>query len=202
MNIGEELVGDYLQFIEGCEFVRKNLHTKDVQGEIDVVGINIERKTVFLCEVAIHLATGLQYVLNKRPNNINKLTEKFSKDILYARKYFPEKDGFNHRFMLWTPIVKTPVNKTNKELQELTDIILGKPSKTQYNQSLDVETVQSNIRKKFNTDIELIINDVFLKKMEELREYARSQTEELKSPVLRLYQIEEKLKKHVIGRLT
>ena len=96
MNIGEELVDDYLQFIKGCEFVQKNLYTADVQGEIDVVGINLKTKTVYLCEVAIHLPTGLQYNQNSRPNNVKKLVEKFSKDIEYARTYF---SGYSHRFM-------------------------------------------------------------------------------------------------------
>jgi hypothetical protein len=35
VNIGEELVGSYLQHIRGCDFIQKNLFIPDVQGEID-----------------------------------------------------------------------------------------------------------------------------------------------------------------------
>ena len=36
---GEELVGEYLRHIRGCEFVQYNLQTSEVQGEIDVIGL-------------------------------------------------------------------------------------------------------------------------------------------------------------------
>ena len=98
-NLGEEIVAAYLQYIKGCEFIQQNLYTPDVQGEIDVVGIDLETKTIYVCEVAIHLATGLYYV----PSNVIKLTEKFSKDIEYANKYFPD---YTRQFMLWSPIVR------------------------------------------------------------------------------------------------
>ena len=90
INIGEEIVAAYLQHIKGCEFIQQNLYTPDVQGEMDVVGIDLETKTIYVCEVAIHLITGLQYVKDSQPNNINKLTEKFSKDSEYTNKYFPD----------------------------------------------------------------------------------------------------------------
>ena len=92
-NLGEEIVAAYLQYIKGCEFIQQNLYTPDVQGEIDVVGIDLETKTIYVCEVAIHLVTGLYYV----PSNVIKLTEKFSKDIEYANKYFPD---YTRQFML------------------------------------------------------------------------------------------------------
>lgn len=58
MNIGEEIVAAYLQYVKHCEFIQQNLFTPDVQGEIDVVGINLEPKEIYVCEVAIHLTTG------------------------------------------------------------------------------------------------------------------------------------------------
>ncbi|WP_279147231.1 hypothetical protein [Photobacterium carnosum] len=36
-NPGEELVGEYLKHILGCDFVEYNLYTPNIQGEIDVV---------------------------------------------------------------------------------------------------------------------------------------------------------------------
>jgi Holliday junction resolvase-like predicted endonuclease len=72
INLGEEIVAAYLQYIKGCEFIQQNLYTPDVQGEIDVVGIDLETKSIYVCEVAVHLITGLQYVKGGQPNNINK----------------------------------------------------------------------------------------------------------------------------------
>jgi hypothetical protein len=77
-NIGETLVGDYLKVILGCDFVEFNLYTPDVQGEIDVVGINAKAKKIYICEVATHLVTGLMYVnpQDKTPDNVDRLSKK------------------------------------------------------------------------------------------------------------------------------
>lgn len=176
MNLGEELVAAYLEHIKGCEFVQKNLYTPDVQGEIDVVGIDLERKALYVCEVAIHLQTGLQYVKERKPNNVAKITDKFSKDIDYANKYFPD---YEKHFMLWTPVIK----KTKKT--------------TKHSQERDLAEIENNILSKFGVDIEFIINEEFLSCLDELREYAGRETKALQSPVLRLLQIEEHLKKHI-----
>lgn len=175
MNLGEELVAAYLEHIKGCQFIQQNVYTPDVQGEIDVVGIDLKTKSIYVCEVAIHLTTGLLYVKNGKPNNVGKLTEKFSKDIEYANKYFPE---YQKHFMLWSPIVKNS-KKTSK-----------------HNQIKDLEVIQENLRRKYEVEIDFIINEKFLECLDELREFARDTTKELKSPVLRLMQVEEYLKKH------
>ena len=60
MNIGEEICGEWLRHIKGCDFVQYNVQTHDAQGEIDVIGINLDERIVYACEVAIHLITGLQ----------------------------------------------------------------------------------------------------------------------------------------------
>ncbi|KAA3647123.1 MAG: hypothetical protein DWQ07_06400 [Chloroflexi bacterium] len=176
INVGEEIVSAYLEYIKGCEFVQRNLYTPDVQGEIDVVGIDLETKSLYVCEVAIHLQTGLQYVKNSQPNNVNKLTDKFSKDIEYANRYFPD---YEKHFMLWTPIIKK-AKETSKHSQEK-----------------DLVEIQRNIDRRFDLQIIFVVNDKFLSYLNELREFARTETKELKSPVLRMLQVEEYLKKHV-----
>jgi len=175
-NIGEEIVGTYLQYIRGCEFVQYNLYTPDVQGEIDVIGINIRERTICICEVAIHLITGLQYVKDKRPDNVKRFLMKFNKDIAYARKYFQD---FKQIFMLWSPIVKNQ----------------GDGAK--YNQLNDVLAIQQQLGQTHDVQLELIVNHRFEECLSELRAYARKETKELKSPVLRLMQIDEKLKTHL-----
>ena len=176
LNIGEEIVAAYLQYIKGCEFIQQNLYTTDVQGEIDVVGIDLESKAIYVCEVAVHLITGLQYVKGNQPNNINKITEKFSKDIVYTEKFFPD---YTKHFMLWSPIIK----------------VSGGNAK--FNQMADIEKITENIQMKYGVTLECIINEKFADCLAELRKFAKFETKELKSPVLRLMQVEEYLKKHL-----
>ena len=64
-NIGEEICGEYLNHILKCDFVSYNILTPGVQGEIDVVGIDLTNKIIYVCEVATH-TQGLLYVTNKR----------------------------------------------------------------------------------------------------------------------------------------
>jgi hypothetical protein len=177
-NTGEELVGEYLKWCCKCEFVEYNLNTKDVQGEVDVIGLNIAKHEVYVCEVAIHLETGLQYVngKTKRPDNVAKLTTKFSKDYKYVEKYFP---GWTVKLMFWSPIIKNqkPTSKTN--------------------QKRDLEAIRSNIKNKFGVELDMIVGKKFQECLDQLRGVAAEKTRELKSPVMRMLQIEEKLKKHL-----
>ena len=175
-NVGEEIVSNYLQFIKNCAFLQRNLYTPDVQGEIDVVGINIKEKQIYICEVAIHLITGLRYVKGARPNNVNKLVDKFTKDIAYANRYFA---GYQKHITLWSPIVK------------------NQSSSSKYNQLSDVQEIKRQIQERFGIEIELIINEKFYDCLKELRNFAKSQTKELKSPILRTFQIEEYTNKHI-----
>jgi BMFP domain-containing protein YqiC len=82
------------------------------------------------------------------------------------------------RFMLWSPIVKNQVG-------------------AKYNQTDDVEKVKNEILERFQVKLDVVCNKDYMDCLNELRQYARTETKELKSPVLRLFQIEEKLKKHL-----
>ena len=62
INVGEQLVSSYLRYIRKCEFTQMNLYTVEAQGEIDVVGINLKDRKVYVCEVAIHLRTCFEIV--------------------------------------------------------------------------------------------------------------------------------------------
>ena len=172
MNIGEELVAAYLQHAAGCEFIQQNLYTIESQGEIDVVGLNLKERKVFVCEVAIHLTTGLQYTSAKRPNNIKKLTDKFKRDIDYTKKYLPD---FAATYMLWSPVVK------------------ARKGESEYDQMKHLEQVKENIAKEREVELQLVINTEFASRLAELRLIARKTTSNLKSPVMRMLQIEEQL---------
>ena len=175
-NIGEEIAGEYLKVIKGCEFIEYNLHTPDVQGEIDVIGIDAKNKKLYICEVATHLVTGLQYVKNGKPDNVQRFLKKFRKNIPYAEKYFPD---YERHFMLWSPVVK------------------DQKATAKHNQLRDVNEIRDRLKEEFGYELILMINAEYQHCLDELRLFAARETKELKSPVLRLMQIEEKLQKHL-----
>jgi len=180
-NIGEAIVGAYLQHIRNCEFVQYNLHPPDVQGEIDVIGINTRERIIYVCEAAVHLITGLQYVKERRPDNIARFLKKFEKDIEYARKYFGD---YRQVFMLWSPIVK------------------NQRDGAKYNQVRDVEEIQRRLGEVHGVQLELVINERFAQCLADLRAFARNQSQELMSPVMRLMRIEEKLTMHLARKVS
>lgn len=176
MNFGEELCGEWLRHIRGCEFIQYNLQMSHTHGEIDVIGLNLVERTVYVCEVAVHLTTGLQYVKDRRPDNVARLIAKFSKDIEWARGRFPD---YRHVFMLWSPIVK------------------GRTENPVYNQVGHVQEVERTILSETGVALELVINDAFLRAIEDLRAFAGKQSKELDSPVMRLLQVEAYLRRHL-----
>jgi len=179
-NIGEEIAGAYLKACLGCDFLEFNLQTPDIQGEIDVVGIKVKERVLYVCEVATHV-DGLMYVDRRtnQPDNVDRLVRKFTKDIAYARKHFTD---YQHVFMLWSPVVRqsSPTAK--------------------HNQMADLADITSRIATQSGIEIRLIVNEKYQECLDALREYAATETKHLKSPVLRLMQIEEKLKKHLSKR--
>jgi hypothetical protein len=161
-NPGEELVGSYLRAALECDFVEYNLSTYFTQGEIDVIGISSAKRTVYLYEVATHLETGLQYVRERRPDNVNRFVKKFEKDIRYATTYFSE---FKKEFMLWSPIVKS-----SKE-------------GSIYNQVADIEQIKRIVKEKYGVELKIIINEEYMKCIKRLREAVMKRTDEMKTPI-------------------
>ncbi|QOR66009.1 hypothetical protein IM538_19845 [Cytobacillus suaedae] len=179
MNIGEEIVAAYLEYIKSCDFVQRNLYTKDVQGEIDVVGVNLKDNIAYVCESTTHLTTGLLYVgKDNKSNNIQKLYDKFSKDIEYAQKYLPE---YEKHYMLWSPIVKD--NKTTLENSQI----------------YQLGVVKEMIEENYGVKLELIINEKYKEFLQVLRKYSKRETKALQSPIMRYLQIEEYLERHLLN---
>ena len=169
-NTGEEIVAEYLKHIKHCNFVETNIPTIAMQGEIDVIGINLDNNEIYTCEVAVHLVTGLRY-----PDNVKRIVRKFSKDIEYVNNKFP---NYTHYFMLWSPIVKSA----------------GLTAKN--NQMNDVDEIVKIIKDEYDIDLEIVINNDYYDCLFELREYASKETKALGS-FMRYLQIEESLKKHL-----
>ena len=176
MNIGEEICGEWLRHVEECEFIQYNLKTPDVQGEIDVIGLNMKTRTVYACEVAIHLTTGLQYVKDNQPDNVPRLTAKFRKDVAYVRSNF---EGYCQRFMFWSPVVR------------------NQKAGAKHNQLAHAAEIAKIIESEFQVKIELTINWKFDEALKALRKKAGEMSKELNSSVMRYLQIEERLKSHL-----
>jgi len=174
-NLGEEICGEYLKYILNCEFVTYNVTNPDIQGEIDVIGINLEQKMIYVCEVAVH-TSGLQYVSNSRPDDYNRFAAKFDKDIAYAQKYF---NNYTIKPMIWSPIVR----------------VSGENAK--YNTLAELNRVVDYVNEKYNLELKLIINEKFFEAINALKEYTDKETSEFKSNVMRMFQIERSLDKHL-----
>jgi hypothetical protein len=174
-NLGEEICGEYLKYILNCEFITYNVTNPDIQGEIDVIGINLQKKMIYICEVAVH-TSGLQYVTDKRPDDYNRFMAKFEKDIDYAKKYFSDYEIIP---MLWSPIVKISSEKAK------------------YNTFIELENVRKDIKEKYKLNLELVINQKYFDYLNQLKEFASKETAELKSNVMRMFQIEKSLERHL-----
>lgn len=164
-NVGEELVGAYLRYIHNCDYIEYNVKYTDDAGELDVLGIDIKNKKIYLCEVAIHLTTGLQYNSNKAKNS-KRIFEKFLRAKKYADEYFKD---YKCNFQLWSPIVK---KSQNEALNETTKQLKNK-----------------------NIELTSIINAQFTEAINRLQAYASEKTSAFNTPAMRTLQILAYLKK-------
>ncbi|HEV7616169.1 MAG TPA: hypothetical protein VGO36_08060 [Solirubrobacterales bacterium] len=113
-DIGESLVGAYMRHVEKCSIVTYNNFFPDRQGEIDVVAVRPAKKkraarTVFLCEVTIHI-DGMDAEMAARvPGKMERLRE-------FAESTFP---GEDHVFQWWSPRVpKGPRTTAFEDLKQ------------------------------------------------------------------------------------
>ncbi len=124
-DIGEYIVGAYLKLIENCDFVDYNVRPPGggLKGleELDVLGLNFQKSTAYLCEVTTHIR-GLLYKNNEE--TIRRITQKHLRQKNYARKYLA--NFSNHIFMFWSPVVPEGYLTQNlKNIQGLELVING-----------------------------------------------------------------------------
>ncbi|MFQ5581627.1 MAG: hypothetical protein ACE5F3_03245 [Mariprofundaceae bacterium] len=115
-DIGEYIVGAYLQVKEECDFIDYNVRPPGGGlkglGELDVIGLNFKTDTAFLCEVTTHIR-GVLYKNNEV--TVDRIEKKFLRQKDYAFEYL---DNFsNKRFMFWSPVV--PVGYITSELDKI-----------------------------------------------------------------------------------
>lgn len=103
-GIGEYIVGAYLKIIEACDFVDYNVRPPGggLEGlsELDVIGLDFKKKSVYLCEVTTHIR-GLLIKDNK--TTVEKIKKKYERQKEYANKYLL--DFPSRHFMFWSPVV-------------------------------------------------------------------------------------------------
>jgi len=170
-NIGEEICGEYLKHILKCDFVSYNITNPDIQGEIDVIGIQLEQKAIYVCEVVTH-TQGLEYVTKGKSNDYNVLKAKYDKGVAYAQKYFKD---YQIRLMLWSPIVR-----------------INTP-KAKYNTMNELKRLKEDLP----LDIEFVINFQYQQALDKLKAHAIKQTAMFTTPVMRMFQIEGNLQNHL-----
>ena len=103
-DIGEYIVGAYLQLIEECNFIDYNVRPPGggLKGlsELDVVGLNLHTSTAYLCEVTTHIR-GLLYKNNQE--TVKRIKNKHERQKEYASIYLT--NFKKHKFMFWSPVV-------------------------------------------------------------------------------------------------
>jgi hypothetical protein len=179
---GEQLVGAYLSIVEDCDLVSYNQRSREQgqQLELDVVGVESTNgtQTVFACEVVTHL-DGRLYTGTSSTNrwtefgnesyqhSLEKVWQKFERSHGYVRDVFD--DAEDYRLQLWATRVSEGY-LTNGLAQ------------------LAVEFEEEH-----GVPLELVINEEYTSRIDELRDVAASTTKAYGQPGFRYLQILENL---------
>lgn len=191
-GLGELLVGAYHKRVTGCEIVGYNNRSDEPgnQMEADVVAIDNDRESgeqnIHVCEVVTHLDGGLYSGTPKNTEgwwmdysntasyqfSLEKLSRKFLDDSRYVHQTFPSAD--NYSFEFWAPVVSG--------WQRGGPLIDG------------LETLSREFENETDESLELIINQDYTARIDELREEAQGDTTDYGAPAFRFLQIIENLK--------
>jgi len=165
---GELLVGSYLRLVIGCELVTYNQHSlkQGDQNEIDVIAVNTSdkgKKTVYSCEVVTHL-NGIGY--GNYQESFERLEKKFTHHKEEIENLFDSVDEY--RYQLWSPNVQPGLTD---RLPKLADVF----------------------EEDDTMELELITNEIYAGKIDELRNEAASTTAQYGETAFRILQILEHL---------
>lgn len=109
VEMGEYLVGAYLEIVKKCDVVSYNVKPSGTGfktlGELDVIGLNFKTKTAWLCEVATHIL-GFGYG-NSSNESVKRVGKKFSRQKEYAKERL--KDFKIKHFQFWSPRVSPAI---------------------------------------------------------------------------------------------
>ncbi len=137
-DVGEYIVGACLKLNYDCDVVDYNVRPPggglEGLGELDVIGLNFETDTAYLCEVTTHIC-GLNYEGNKK--SVERIREKLDRQKVYAAKYL---ENFqNIRYLFWSPVVpKGFLTENLAKIEGLELVING-----QYKQAVELLRLQA-----------------------------------------------------------
>ena len=119
-DVGEYLVGAYLQLKLDCDVVDYNVRPPGggLEGleEMDVIGLDLKSNTAYLCEVTTHIR-GLQYKDNR--TTVERIAKKHERQKRYGDKFL---NNFKCEYMFWSPVV--PVGYLTDHLSRLSSLQL------------------------------------------------------------------------------
>ncbi len=120
-DVGEYIVGAYLKLKLYCDFVDYNVRSPGggLKGlnELDVIGLNFKKNTVYLCEVTTHIQ-GMLYKDNK--TTVERIKKKHEWQKTYTSEHLGS-FGKAH-YMLWSPVV--PVGYITEHLASIESLEL------------------------------------------------------------------------------
>ena len=187
---GELLVGAYHKRLNSCEVVSYNNRSEEPgnQMEADVIAIDNDRDTgkqhVYACEVVTHMSGGLysgspdegwwtEFTNTKAHQfSLQKLEQKFREDYRYVNDTFGNTD--DHSFQFWAPVVSGWARGSG--------LIDG------------LEELRTRFSDETGAELELIINQDYTERIEDLRNAAHGDTSDHGAPAFRFLQILENLK--------
>lgn len=182
-QLGEQLVGAYHKLITDCEVVSYNQRSKTQgeQTEIDVIGINShgDEQVIYTSEVITHLHGTIypgtpstsrweDYGNDDYQYTLEKLWKKFVADHAYVTEIFDDADQYV--FQLWAPVIPNGY---------LTDGLIQ---------------LSNDFAAEYGQEIELVINEEYTSRVDELRELAAEEKKDYGEPAFRFLQILEHLR--------
>lgn len=183
-QIGELIVGAYLRVINDCELVSYNQRSKEAgrQMEVDVLGVESTNgeQTVYACEVVTHIRGSLysgspdeegwwsKYGGPSYQHSLERIFHKFEEDHDLVTEVFDDADEYKLQF--WSPYVSEGY---------LTD---------------GLEEMTQQFESDYNEEIDLVINDGYAKRVNELRDRAAETKKSFDEPAFRFLQILEHMR--------
>jgi hypothetical protein len=123
-DVGEYIVGAYLQLEEGCDFVDYNIRPPggglEGLGELDVVGLNFKTKTAYVCEVTTHIR-GVLYKNNQE--TVERVKKKHERQKKYASENLSNFKTI--KFQFWSPVVPRGYITENLEKVKGLELIIN-----------------------------------------------------------------------------
>lgn len=169
---GELLVGAYHKRMNGCEVVSYNNRSEERgnQMEADVIAIDNNRDTggqnVYVCEVVTHMSGKLysgspdegwwtEFTnIKAHQYSLQKLQQKFQEDYRYVNDTFANAD--NHSYQFWAPVVTG--------WERGSGLING------------LEELRNRFEDETGKELELIINQDYTERIQNLRNEAKGDT--------------------------